>query len=529
MNTSLYKDVSFLSLVSTARFFFRTTIINLLFLTTLYAETQYNISIDNGKLTSDTIFEFDVFIKSEGETFTLTSYQASLSFNQDIIDDGQISFSYIEGTSDFVSSPAIGTGLNSADGKTELTFASLPGNDIITTQIKRIGRFRLQNSNTFANTPSINWDFQGKITTILTGPSFENITNPANHVSELGEISKYHIASVVASDYDTVANTPPEGTIDGLGFYDNVNSARWAAKPMPQWIQYDLGEEKSVSQVNASFFEFDQGRVYDYSIFVSRDGKTWTEMVSHTKSDLQEWTERSFSSISVRYVRLELYSSSGNGNAQQWANIWEAQILGEEESFTTELSSYTGFVDSNDVVLNWITSSEMNNSGFEVERQTNDADFEVIGFVEGNGTTSEANNYSFTDEDLPAGKYSYRLKQMDFEGSYNYSDTLDFEISNILDINELGNVINAYQLYQNYPNPFNPQTTIRFDIKEENFVNLSIYNVLGEKVKELVNDVLPSGSHEVKFDGSELSSGIYIYRLDVKEEYSENKKMSLLK
>ena len=181
------------------------------------------------------------------------------------------------------------------------------------------------------------------------------------------------------------------------------------------------------------------------------------------------------------------------------------------------------------MVLNWITSSEMNNSGFEVERQTNDADFEVIGFVEGNGTTSEANNYSFTDEDLPAGKYSYRIKQMDFEGSYNYSDTLDFEISNIVDINELGNVINAYQLYQNYPNPFNPQTTIRFDIKEENFVNLSIYNVLGEKVKELVNDVLPSGSHEVKFDGSELSSGIYIYRLDVKEEYSENKKMSLLK
>ena len=433
MNTSLYKDVSFLSLVSTARFFFRTTIINLLFLTTLYAETQYNISIDNGKLTSDTIFEFDVFIKSGGETFTLTSYQASLSFNQDIIDDGQISFSYIEGTSDFVSSPAIGTGLNSADGKTELTFASLPGNDIITTQIKRIGRFRLQNSNTFANTPSINWDFQGKITTILTGPSFENITNPANHVSELGEISKYHIASVVASDYDTVANTPPEGTIDGLGFYDNVNSARWAAKPMPQWIQYDLGEEKSVSQVNASFFEFDQGRVYDYSIFVSRDGKTWTEMVSHTKSDLQEWTERSFSSISVRYVRLELYSSSGNGNAQQWANIWEVEILG-----TGELT------------------------GIEEEK-------------------------------------------------------------------ELENILPICTLEQNYPNPFNPTTSIVFGLKEDANVKLVIYNLLGEKVAELIDEYVISGNHKIEFNATNLASGIYVYRLDVGNEFTETKKMVLMR
>ena len=433
MNTSLYKDVSFLSLVSTARFFFRTTIINLLFLTTLYAETQYNISIDNGKLTSDTIFEFDVFIKSEGETFTLTSYQASLSFNQDIIDDGQISFSYIEGTSDFVSSPAIGTGLNSADGKTELTFASLPGNDIITTQIKRIGRFRLQNSNTFANTPSINWDFQGKITTILTGPSFENITNPANHVSELGEISKYHIASVVASDYDTVANTPPEGTIDGLGFYDNVNSARWAAKPMPQWIQYDLGEEKSVSQVNASFFEFDQGRVYDYSIFVSRDGKTWTQMVSHTKSDLQEWTERSFSSISVRYVRLELYSSSGNDNAQQWANIWEVEILG-----TGELT------------------------GIEEEK-------------------------------------------------------------------ELENILPICTLEQNYPNPFNPTTSIVFGLKEDANVKLVIYNLLGEKVAELIDEYVISGNHKIEFNATNLASGIYVYRLDVGNEFTETKKMVLMR
>jgi hypothetical protein len=503
-----------------------TILISLFFSDGLYADARFNINLDNEGLVNDNTYEFDVVIKSNDEAFTLTSYQASFVFNQEVINGGDISFSYIEGTSELSNVPSVGIGLNLKDGIPKLTFASLPGEDLINSNYIKIGRFRLHNTNSFSDLPAIRFSFDGRITTILTGSNFVDITNLSNHTENFGNFVQYEVIGVTATGTPAPNNTP-EKTIDGLGYYDGDPNARWAAQPMPQRITFDLGSEVPVSMTKFSFYNFQEGRIYQYTIALSNDQVNWSEVVVNASSASEEWTVNQFVPQLARYVKLVFISSTNNPN--NWANLWEAQILGEEESFTTELSSYTGFVDSNDVVLNWITSSEMNNSGFEVERQTNDADFEVIGFVEGNGTTSEANNYSFTDEDLPAGKYSYRLKQMDFEGSYNYSDTLDFEISNIVDINELGNVINAYQLYQNYPNPFNPQTTIRFDIKEENFVNLSIYNVLGEKVKELVNDVLPSGSHEVKFDGSELSSGIYIYRLDVKEEYSENKKMSLLK
>lgn len=502
----------------------------LLFVTIFYAassaQVNYQMSLDNGELIDSNTFEFNVIIKSMDTTFQLTSYQCSFRFYVNDVDSSLLSFSYIAGTSELSNLPSLSIGLNAADGTQKLTFASMPGSDYITSESLLVGRFRLHNNSSFGINPVINWNFEGKITTILTGNNFADITNPSNHTKSFGDLVNYKIVTATATA-TADSNYGPEKTIDGLGYYDSDEYSRWAAQPMPQHLIFDLGSEVSVSMTKFSFFYFQEGRIYQYTIALSDDQVNWNEVVVNASSAPEEWTVNQFEPQQTRYVKLEFISSTNNPN--NWANLWEAQILGSSESLPVELNSYAGYVENNNVVLNWATSSEINNSGFEIERQTNDEEFEVIGFVQGHGTTTEIHNYSFTDKDLTSGKYSYMLKQINFDGSYNYSDTLDFEISSTVDVNDLNNVINTYQLYQNYPNPFNPQTTIRFDIKEENFVNLSIYNILGEKVKELVNDVLPNGGHEIKFDGSELSSGIYICRLDVKDEYSEVKKMSLLK
>jgi hypothetical protein len=147
----------------------------------LYADAQFDINLDNGGLADDNTYEFDVVIKSNEETFTLTSYQASFVFNQDVINGGKISFLYIEGTSELSNVPSVGIGLNLTDGIPKLTFASLPGEDLINSNYIKIGRFRLHNTNSYGDLPSIRFNFDGRITTILTGNSFADITNLSNH------------------------------------------------------------------------------------------------------------------------------------------------------------------------------------------------------------------------------------------------------------------------------------------------------------------------------------------------------------
>ena len=287
---------------------------------------------------------------------------------------------------------------------------------------------------------------------------------------------------------------------------------------MPQHIIFDLGSEKSVSMTKFSFFNFQEGRVYQYTVSVSNDQVNWNEVVVNASSASEEWTVNQFTSQSARYVRLQFLSSTNNPN--NWANLWEAQILGDDEALPVELSSYTGSVDNNNIVLEWLTSSELNNKGFEIERKVDKGKFEAIGFISGHGTTNEKNSYAFVDKELLPGKYSYRLKQVDYSGKFEYSNILDFEVTNLAD---------TYQLYQNYPNPFNPTTKIEFDMKEKAFITLTIYNIVGEKVRELVNDELSKGKHALDFDAVGLPSGVYVYSLNVKDEFFQTRKMTLIK
>ena len=182
-----------------------------------------------------------------------------------------------------------------------------------------------------------------------------------------------------------------------------------------------------------------------------------------------------------------------------------------------ELTSFTAVANDNSVVLEWATATEVNNYGFEVERAVAD-EFETIGFVEGAGNSNSPKQYSFVDTDNLSGEVNYRLKQVDADGSSEYSD--------VVKVNANG--LAKTELFQNYPNPFNPTTQISFKLANANQVNVSVYNTLGEKVAELVNEVREAGVHNLKFDASNLSSGFYIYRIET-PNYSKTMKMMLLK
>lgn len=188
-----------------------------------------------------------------------------------------------------------------------------------------------------------------------------------------------------------------------------------------------------------------------------------------------------------------------------------------------ELTGFTAVSDKNSVTLNWATATETNNSGFQIERKLNgSSDWTVVTFVKGKGTTTEVNNYSFVDKGLGVGKYSYRLKQIDFNGEYEYSAVINADIS----------APNEYTLYQNYPNPFNPLTTIEYSLPEKAGVTISIYTALGELVTTLVNGSVEAGYQKVSFNASNLTSGTYIYQIKAvgsNKTFTDTKKMLLMK
>ncbi|MCH9030344.1 MAG: T9SS type A sorting domain-containing protein [Bacteroidetes bacterium] len=188
-----------------------------------------------------------------------------------------------------------------------------------------------------------------------------------------------------------------------------------------------------------------------------------------------------------------------------------------------ELTSFAAIVNENDAVLSWSTATETNNMGFEVQRSSNGSDYSRIAFVEGHGTVSEAQNYSFTDQNLEVGTYTYRLKQIDFDGTSEFSNAVEVEIL----------APDVYALEQNYPNPFNPSTKIKFSLAADSKVTLTVFDILGQEVANLISGNLPAGSHEIIFNASNINSGVYFYRIDATgvdgSNFSSIKKMILMK
>ena len=194
-----------------------------------------------------------------------------------------------------------------------------------------------------------------------------------------------------------------------------------------------------------------------------------------------------------------------------------------------ELTSFTAKIINWNVRLDWITSTEVDNYGFEILRSTqNDSVWEKIGFVEGHGNSNSPKHYSFIDDKVTGGsKFKYRLKQIDTDGDYEYSEAV-----------EVGMIPDAFALYQNFPNPFNPATTIRFTIPEKvrgekREVTLKVYDILGKVIATVINEERTAGVYEIEFNATNLPSGIYFYRFQASSPkglaFTETKKMILMK
>lgn len=178
-------------------------------------------------------------------------------------------------------------------------------------------------------------------------------------------------------------------------------------------------------------------------------------------------------------------------------------IYGTDAVIPVELTSFTASATANEIRLLWQTATEKNNKGFEVQRKSS-SEFETIGFVEGKGTTTEVNNYQYVDTRINSEKYIYRLKQIDYDGSFEYSNEIEVDV----------NIPDRFSLEQNYPNPFNPETKINFGLTVESNVSLKIFNTLGEEVTTLLNSNLPAGMHSLDFNAAGLTSGVYIYQIN---------------
>ncbi|MBK7377901.1 MAG: hypothetical protein IPJ03_02675 [Ignavibacteriales bacterium] len=280
---------------------------------------------------------------------------------------------------------------------------------------------------------------------------------------------------------------------------------------------------------------------YGWIIRTNEFGDTlWTKSIeSYTLSPLAN---------ADTYCQSVIQAQNGDyiiaGSQTQISFQKEAMLLRiSSDIVPVELTSFTATAERNSVSLNWQTATETNNSGFEIERKqvgspqssVGNQDWNQIAFIPGFGTTTEPKSYLFIDENLSAGKYQYRLKQIDFDGTFEYSNTVEVEITSP----------SEFSLGQNYPNPFNPTTRIKYTIptvtlslsKGDILVSLKVFDVLGNEIATLVNEHQQPGTYEVEFNAGQtisLSSGVYYYQLRIYPVsgaggFVETKKMILLR
>ena len=276
------------------------------------------------------------------------------------------------------------------------------------------------------------------------------------------------------------------------------------------WNVTTLGADENLSDINFS------DNLHGWAVGFNENDSSG--VIYYTSDGGSNWALQNTPAFSALY-KLAII----NSNAYAVGHL--GTIGTTENSVPVELTSFTAYTNENNVTLKWQTATETNNSGFEIQRtaardqKSETFDWEKIGFVEGRGTSTKENNYSFVDKNLETGKYSYRLVQIDFDGTLHESNALNVEINS---------QPKEYTLMQNYPNPFNPSTTIEYSIPESGNVKLTVFNALGEKVSTLITDFEEAGTYKINFNSVGLSSGIYFYKLNV-NNFTSIKKMILLR
>jgi hypothetical protein len=304
------------------------------------------------------------------------------------------------------------------------------------------------------------------------------------------------------------------------GFVNLTNWPYWSATPLPGLnpLTATAGELKTAIEANSG-----SGSAYIFRDEGSTYAGGWKNHVMENTAvaDLQ-------AALVQNWFAMGMDSRDNSATYYiNWDGWNEANIpylcVVYEYIVPVELTSFAASINENDVTLNWSTATETNNMGFEVQRSSDGNEFANVGFVEGNGTTTEIQNYTFTDNNLEVGVYSYRLRQIDFDGTSELSDVVETEVL----------APDVFSLAQNYPNPFNPSTMISFSLAVDSKVSLTVFDVLGQEVVNLVNGNLGAGTHEIDFNASNLNSGVYFYRVNATgvdgTNFTSVKKMMLTK
>ena len=189
-----------------------------------------------------------------------------------------------------------------------------------------------------------------------------------------------------------------------------------------------------------------------------------------------------------------------------------------------EMTAFNSSVNKNNVTLKWTTATETNNKGFDIERKAANGNWVKAGNLQGSNTKTTPTNYTFEDKKLNAGKYNYRLKQVDVNGNYRY-----FNLNTVVEVG----VPKSYSLSQNYPNPFNPVTKIDFELPFDSKVKMVLYDILGREVKVLVpNELKQAGFYSLEINALNLASGTYFYRMVANSQNKDfvfTKKMVVVK
>jgi hypothetical protein len=218
-------------------------------------------------------------------------------------------------------------------------------------------------------------------------------------------------------------------------------------------------------------------------------------------------------------ANLELVAWVQDDSTKEIFNGAKLKVSAIGGTTPVELTSFSGAAATNGVKLTWATATETNNKGFEIQKSTDGKTYSEVGFVVGSGTSAHVKSYSFTDANSnKSGVVYYRLKQIDYDGTS--------VLSNAIQVN--AGVPLAFALNQNYPNPFNPTTKISYSVPTTGLVTLKVYNITGEEVATLVNEVKAPGNYNIDFNASKLASGVYFYKM-TSNNFMQVKKLSLLK
>ena len=325
-------------------------------------------------------------------------------------------------------------------------------------------------------------------------------------------------------DISTISSTD---SITGITFGGYVNATLW-----PFWASTPMGNINplyaSASDINAQILtHYEQNLAYTYGLESEYFTTGWHEwqLGNTAVPDLQQAVSASQGWFAIGIIDVDFVPDFFI-NFDGWSQPNPPYIIVNHYHYGNipiELTSFTANTNYANVLLNWQTASETNNKGFEIERLKDYKikrlqDWDRIGYVEGNGTSTKTHSYSFIDKNVNDGKYSYRLKQIDFDGKSEYSKEVEVIVY----------APAAFALEQNYPNPFNPATTINYSIPIDQHVILNVYNMLGQNVMTLVNEMEKAGQHQIKFDASIFASGVYFYKLEAGNQ-TQIKKMILMK